>query len=481
MHGETDVASLLTDRIPAPMDAQCCLASPGRGRERAAQDSCAQRRYPVAEATTMLVRLFGKNFGAFRDGFDLSLEALPLGSDDGRGYFEVALRSEEKPLRLLRLAAIYGPNASGKSTVIRAAEALHGLVVHSGPGGQEGEPIRSFDPFLLHPNTQEAPVELGCEVVVEERVVRYEVSFTREHVVRESATTLGGDGEPDELWMHREGESVSILSPERRDRMTIDLGMVTRNNAAAISVAAQLKQAPLLPLYRAIRDSTRTIQGGGRIDLLLQHSLRRLQHEPEFRHWTVESLLRAADLGIDDVRAVETDTPAEVTEVLQQGGKNGTSSQVRKPIEAFVTHRGEGGTTEFHESQESDGTRKLLALAGPWHDVLHGGLTLFVDELTASLHTNLVVALLNEINSGPTTRPCQLIFTTHDVNILENVLRRDQVWFTDKNSNGAAELYSLGDMSERQNVNIRKRYLEGRYGAVPRTLLFDLFGDEETE
>ena len=119
---------------------------------------------------------------------------------------------------------------------------------------------------------------------------------------------------------------------------------------------------------------------------------------------------------------------------------------------------------------ESKGTQRFLARIGPWIDALEKGGVLFVDEIEASMHPMLTRRLVDMMqNPGINTNHAQLIFTTHDVMLLDlTLLRRDQIWFTDKDPKTlVSELFSLWDFSVRKDENIRKGYLQGRYGAIP--------------
>lgn len=425
----------------------------------------------------MLVRLFAENYGVFRDGFDLSLEATNLGSDRDRGYFEVPILTEDTPLRLLRLAAIYGPNGSGKSTVVRAAETLHNLVVHSGPSFQEGNRIAAYDPFRLDVATRSKPSTLGCEVVVGDRVMEYSISFTAEEVTEERIVERGRSD--DLVWLHRDPTSaIKINKKHLPARISIDLEAVTRPNAAAISVAVQLKQDAFLDVYRAIKASLRTLVWEGPGFGPMGYSLRRLHDDPAFRSWALNRILKPADFGITDVRTEEREIPSNLFGELSSMIDAGKLDEMPKSLEAVLSHRGVGGEYPIDLSDESTGTQKMVALAGPWYDVVHRQLGAFVDELSASLHPALLMALLDALNAPPSKPPSQLVFTVHDPSPLEQTLRRDQVYFTEKDDEGVARLYPLADFSDRNVHNVRKRYLEGRYGGLPRLPDFGSLFDE---
>jgi len=124
----------------------------------------------------------------------------------------------------------------------------------------------------------------------------------------------------------------------------------------------------------------------------------------------------------------------------------------------------------FDLGDESDGTQKIFALAGPWLDTLENGYVLVIDELHDNLHP-LIVEFLVKLFHGKETNPrnAQLIFSTHDTSILnQEVFRRDQIWFCDKDRHQATKLYPLTDFSPRKGIeNLERGYLSGRYGALP--------------
>ncbi len=439
----------------------------------------------------MLVRLFAENYGVFRDGFSLSLEAENLPSDKGRGYFEVEIEGEDEPLRLLRLAAIYGPNASGKSTVIQAANALSNLVLWSGPSRQEGSGIPEYNPFMFDRGAQNAPCTLGCEVVVRKAIFEYSISFTATEVTRERIVEHSGKEE--RVWLDRTSEGgIQVREEFLGQPMTINLDDVTRNNAAALSVAAQLGQKPLALLFNRIKKSLGAFASQREEIspfLSVGHGLHapsirinRLHEDEAFRKWTLEKLLKPADIGITDVSTEVQEVPEEFLWRLTEGladeeqieEKRNQVRQYGRSVSVKLVHKGVDGEFDLSIHKESDGTRKMLAMAGPWYDAVQHGLAMFVDELSASLHPTLLAALLEAFNAPPTSKPSQLVFTSHDPTLLEEAVRRDQVYFTEKNDEGMASLYSLSEFKERQGSvhNYRKRYLEGRYGAIPRLLDF---------
>ncbi|WP_205679187.1 AAA family ATPase, partial [Aquisphaera insulae] len=193
--------------------------------------------------------------------------------------------------------------------------------------------------------------------------------------------------------------------------------------------------------------------------------------ESGYRDWIMNRLLRKADLGICDSSShtEKVELPEDLRALFSKG----------QPIPDTVTvvsfiHDGEvRQALDF--SNESSGTRKLFNIAGDFWLLASEEVAIFADELSASLHPRLLDNLIRAANEQSEDRRSQLIFSTHDTGLMEGLdaeppaLRRDQVYFTRKNRDGSSELYSLAEFKDdaRPVHNIRKRYLSGRYGAMP--------------
>ena len=159
----------------------------------------------------------------------------------------------------------------------------------------------------------------------------------------------------------------------------------------------------------------------------------------------------------------------------------------RKHIKIDAIHRTiDGGTATIPLEEESDGTLKMFALYPALQDTLENGGVLFVDELNACLHPLLVRRfLITFLNPTINTKNAQLVFTTHDSwQLSNNLLRRDEIWFTEKDKQGISTLYSLADFVDEDGVKVRKdesyekNYLLGKYGAIPILKYFDMFKEE---
>ncbi len=435
----------------------------------------------------MLIEFYGKNFGCFRDEFRLSMVAADIDPGNDRGIVEVQLDGHKEPLRLLRAAAIFGANASGKSTVLRAAGALGSMLRYSAFGGgwrgddgsggdlYAGLPSGTLKPFALGKASENC--ELGVHAAVDGKLYHYQVAATTKRVEEEQLQQVGIDGEGTVLF-HRHGKQVT---GQWRDQEGGNFSVICkdfRGDALLLSLAAAM--APMQArkiwhgLCRALGVSTAAeLRPSGFQPRIADQVLRHLLHEDDdFRRWT-EERLRAADTGI---------TRIEIKKKREPSASPGAESQqsLFTPMPHYsisLRHAGDGVECELPFHLESDGTRAMLRLAPAVYGLTHptpSAATFFVDEIHESLHPALLRAIISHFNCDtPKERVYgQLIFATHETSLLDgeakdNILRRDQVYFTKKLADGAATLYSLVEFKERNNLNLRKRYLEGRYGALP--------------
>ena len=427
----------------------------------------------------MLIEFFGENFGCFRDEFRLSLLATDIDPGSDRGVAEVAIEGDPEPLRLLRAAAIYGSNASGKSTVLRAANVLRRLIFRAGHL-RSNQPLDVYEPFAGDASSKR-PTRIGMKAVIDGAVYDYEVSFTGAAVVAERLARQTGR-ESSVLFDRKEQIVSGDWSADEQFQLAT---REFRANALLLSLADTLTPklaggiAPGLSRLLGFFDGS----GGTRVQSFSEPAARLAQDNPAFKEWLLQQL-RAADVGVTDIslkrlRRVEAGQGYFFEEMKGDDEGMSPTESVRRQL-AF-RHSGPEGPFAVPYDSESFGTKKLVDLAPVLFHLFaeHGSTAAFVDEIGASLHPNLLVELIRHVNCGPRVADArgQLIFATHETSLIDGearnaVLRRDQVYFASKDAQGVGRLYSLSDFQERQNMNLRKRYLEGRYGAIPSLAAF---------
>jgi len=372
-------------------------------------------------------------------------------------------------LKLLRSAAVYGPNAGGKSNFIKALQTMRQIVRYSAAKHTAGD-LLPVTPFKLSESMQNEPSEFETTFVIDS--VRYQYGFTAtEERVCEEWLLAYPKGRA-RNWFTREWDAGrkaydwsfgSALSGEKQAWQRS-----TRDNALFLSTAVQLNSKQLEPVYNWFSDTLHLAVSGW------NYSFSASLCESEGEKARLLSFLREADIDIQDIQVESEEFDAErLPEEIPETLKDVIFEKMRgkQVLEIKTFHKGrEGNPVPLEFGEESDGTIKLFALAGPWLDILRNGYVLFVDELHNHLHPKLVemlVRLFHDEKSNP--HNAQLIFTTHETSVLDQrLLRRDQVWFCEKNEDQATSLYPLTDFSPRKGrENLEDAYLSGKYGALP--------------
>lgn len=415
----------------------------------------------------MLIEFSVGNYRSFKDPVTFSMVAAKLHSQDKSLDENTVIRVDDD-LSLLSSAALYGPNASGKSNFIDALDLMRGFVLTSSKDTQVNDKI-PVERFRLSTNTQGQPSYFQIVFLADGKQYRYGFEATTERIVREWLYHVPTIREA--LLFERDTDAIKIKTGFKEGR---GLQSKTRPNALFLSVAAQFNG----------EIATRILQRFRMLNILWG-----LNDGPYYRYTidcfemninkeAIIRLIKKLDLGIANIQIERTAlTKAHLPPSISESIKDlltHTAVPEQKTVKVLhhvFNERGEAVSDETFDAEhhESEGTLKLFALAGPLMKVLETGTTLFVDELDARLHplvTSAIIGLFNSKESNP--NHAQLIFTTHDTNLLDpKTLRRDQIWFAEKDRWGATHLYSLAEYKVRNDAAYEKNYIEGRYGAIP--------------
>ena len=412
----------------------------------------------------VLIQFAVANYRSIKDEATISLVAGPGAEHRDRNVRLPAMRGDVRATPLLRSAAIYGANAAGKTNLIRALDAMRDIVVDSSRDDAE----LPVTPFLLvaEPDGQPSRFEVACIVAG----VRYQYGFsaTQEAVVDEWLYAWPR-GRP-QLWFKRDGTTAATPEFEFGGKLLGDREVwrrATRRNALFLSTAATLNSAQLRPLYDWFKTRLHVVRIG-RWNPLFSARCARGERKAD-----MVSFLQAADLAVSDLRVVEREftedmIPDDMPPAMREGVK--TIMAGGMALDVRLCHQDPVGTPiELGLDDESDGTQKMFALAGPWVDVLEKGNVVVVDELHDNLHPMLVRHLVERFHDAGLDSDAQLVFSTHDTSILsQDVFRRDQIWFCERNARHETELVPLSDFRPRKGIeNLERGYLAGRYGAVP--------------
>ena len=385
--------------------------------------------------------------------------------------------SSEKMPRLLRSAVLYGPNASGKSTLIQALKFMQNRVLNSQKESQAGDEINTV-PFKLTASSRSAESEF--EIAIVEQGVRYEYGFRcdRQRFVEEWLFAYPRGRA--QKWFHRafdpdlDKDVYKFSSTFEGDRKRQDWKAQTRANALFLSTAIQLNNAQLKPVFEWFRQRLRVIDS----ELGPGYTITRCKDSADKEK--IIEFMNSAGLSVDDISLKTAifspeSLPKHLSNQLRQEVSREMSGKEITSIKYLHRDTQSNELIEFEEAEESEGTRALFSFAGPWLDVIENERVLVVDELDTSLHPLLVQQLVKLLHHKGTK--AQLIFTTHDTTLLsQKLLRRDQVWFMEKDATRSTRLYPLSDFSPRDNEAVERGYLNGRYGGIPFLKELDFYG-----
>ena len=396
----------------------------------------------------MLCQFTFSNYRSYRDETTLTMQASSMKE------FSQSLLPGGDGQNFLPVAAVYGPNAGGKSNLLEAlgyvqsAVARPILSLKRGMEAREGATLRlaRCAPFAFDEMHGVLPSEFEVYFRVGDYEYRYTLAVNSSEIVGESLARRKVGASRTATLFEREGEKVELGPSLRR------AGVSTGFNPAIPYLSYLYMNTDLEP----IEEAASWFLGCVLLDynsFFLEHLLENLLDEKESPEIT--RFLKAVDVHVDGFR-VERDTDARRQRV-------------------YVKHRVGGSEYELRLSEESAGTQKLMGLASFIMNALEEGGTVLVDELDAKLHPKLLryVILLfkdHEVNKGG----AQLVFTSQDVSTMRNdVFRRDEIWFAARDKDEASQLWSLSDLHEpngnlvSKNAAFDRQYLAGRYGADP--------------
>ena len=383
--------------------------------------------------------------------------------------------------KLLKSVALFGANASGKSNLVKALGAMQEFVRDSATRMNEGDLIAAAEPFRLDPALRAAPSRFEITFATDNIVYVYGFAVDQERVDSEwlTATREGASAiicEFSRTFSRKSGEDKwDFKGFKEADKDQIKDR--TLGNMLALSVGTQQKVEVLRPAYRYLRDLVWAFDMSSEMKALSMQTARLCQDSEEMRR-DLSSLLNGADTGVEDIQieAAILDMPGttpNMPEQFQDAIQALKKLSASFPIPHIAVSRRDraGSMIRFDfEGDESQGTQRFFAVAGPLLDALKTGAFVVVDELDASMHPLLTRRLLELFQSAEANgNGAQLLFTTHDTSLLDqDLFRRDQIWLAEK-CDGASTFFSLADIRPpiRNTESFLRNYLTGRYGGTP--------------
>lgn len=430
----------------------------------------------------MLLEFSAENFRSLRDP-----QALDLRTSATRDLAEVVRHPagmDAESRGVLPVAAVFGANASGKSSLFMAADYMRTAVLNSASSAVEGAGVlEQVISFRFDATRRDSPVTLQIHFLL--AGIRHEYGFSLQpRSATHRFTSVASEwlrawphGRASDLFLR--GQAVMSAGHTGRwwvseqgfhggRRLAGDLFEQTRDDVLFLSLASQRNHPSAKAVVTWFNEQLCTY-GSHAWEYSRYHAERKAGSDAAFLAY-LGSLLRAVDTGIERVEVSideEDDTPEEMKGLFGMRGRANPRFITR------TLHRTQDGrelALNLHE--ESAGTQRLFVLAGPIHDALQHGRCLWIDELDTAMHHWLVRTLI-KLFQDPQSNPngAQLLFTTHDAAVMDpTLLRRDQIWIVEKDAAQASQLFSLVDIDEkpRKGQPLFKSFLSGRFGGVPR-------------
>lgn len=391
----------------------------------------------------MILEFCATNYLSIKDELKFSFIATPLkeSCSEPNDLFPL----EDTGISLVRSAVVYGANASGKSNVVKAFGFYKRFIAESFKNSQAGEAI-DVENFRLNATTVKEPTIMEATFTDGEFIYRYGFEVDSQSVHGEWLYKRVCKKRAKEVEVfYREGDSTTVHPKSQLIQELVNKKMV-RSNALLLSTAAQFNESTSVCILQWLNNTK--VVFCSEDEQLWSNAIKHLDNEPLRKR--IIDFAKYADLGIENITKIDNRIVSDHKQYDDEG------REVNNVSFAFSRN-------------ESEGTIKYFSLAYPIIDALDNGKRIVIDELDSKLHPLLVkriVALFNDAKTNP--KGAQLLFTAHDTFLLSaGLFRRDQVWFTQKNSFGATELFSLAEYKVRSTSPFERDYLLGKYGATP--------------
>ncbi len=446
----------------------------------------------------MLIRFVVKNLFSFNEATEFNM--LP-GKATRLKHHKYKLNNE---IEVLKLAAIYGANASGKSNLVKALLYLRAVVLAK-------EIPRDFESVkykLLNSNLDK-PVEFSIEFISHTNIIYYySVVVNKEEIIEEYLSKNISKVE-DELVFHRKinqttgNATIQFYKGFEVDEKNKLLKEVIETNLLKKNQSLIYILYNLIPNYKnnnkptGFEDIENVLMWFSRVLNIIQPHTKYsqlpifLEKDNNFKEFAID-ILKSSNTGIIDLE-IETifgedffgqDNKNEANRIkneLDSKSVDMVYSIVNNEVFNFCYEDGKVVAKKiwykiqnennkkilFHYNELSDGTKRILDYLKLTFDIIHYNSVYFIDEMERSIHPILIKEIISKFSKEESSKG-QLIFTSHESNLLDqDILRTDEIWFAEKNNRGETKLYSLSDFKEHSTIDIRKGYLQGRYGGIP--------------
>lgn len=414
----------------------------------------------------MLIEFRVKNFRSIRNELVLSLVA-------SKDKTLLKTNTQETDISaippLLRSAVIYGANASGKSNLIKALQCMCNIII----GSAQLQPGQNFDysnlkTFSLDADSKNHPSEFEITFILNNVRYRYSFVLTAERIISEYLFVYN-TFKPQQLFAR------AIDPKTNKDFYKFSSGLkgkrnlwkeATRTNSLFLSMASQLNSDQLQQVFNWFASNIIILNRS--VALNLDFTLNKLRQTDSKKD--ICNFLTAADISISDISVDTQKILGQTLHIDHKTNKTELRTSEGERHDIRFHHITETGEATFGLEDESHGTANILFYAPLIFETLKKGGTLVIDELDSTLHPLLLEKLIRMFHCPDDNKNgAQLVFTSHNTSLLDadNLFRRDQIWFVEKNIDQVSNLYALSDFSPRKNEALERGYLIGRYGGLP--------------
>ena len=428
----------------------------------------------------MLIRFVVSNFMSIGDELEFNL--LP---EQYRKTFPHHVY-EDRNIRLLKASAIYGANGAGKSNLLAALSYLQRLVL----GKQDIPKFTSLLTYRLSDDKVSEPIRMEVEFIHDGFSLAYGIEFQNGIVLNEYLYELGFKSDDVLIFERKYEDGKNVLKADNKkvfktknDKMFLSVveEHFLENHLPLLRFANVIKKPIVKAAYDWFMNGLFVITPSSKFAPLVE-----ALSDPDFNKFANE-VLNSFNTGLEklevetipleeylsdsqllesvreklhkdpDVRVVLDDLG--VTAALMEG-----KEVALKPYSYHLTDS--GASVRFELDEESDGSRRLIDYI-PLFQILSSDATVFIDEFERSIHPSLLKAMVKKILGPDSNLKGQLVFSTHDCNLLDqSIFRQDEIWFVEK-KDGKTMMYPLTDFQIRQEIDIKKGYMNGRFGAIP--------------
>jgi len=437
----------------------------------------------------MIINFSVENWMSFRNRVSFSMIA-----SRERQHGERVPQIRKYKTRILPVAAIYGGNASGKTNLFKAINFAKGFVVK----GTQPDSQIPIDPFRLDSQGVDLPVRFSFELLIDELIYEFSFALTRKSVLEEKLVQISSSSES--VLYYRKNNKSNFDKALKNDQFLQFAFKGTRDNQLFLTNSVSQKVETFKPVYDWFKNTLKLVAPDSRFEPFEQ-----FLDEEHPLYSTMNTMLPQMDMGISHLGGEEIPfesipLPEPVKTKLKEDVKEGMTVRILvEPInDRFLVTRRNGELTarkmvtfhlrsdgteaKFEMIHESDGSKRAIDMLPAFLEMsdARSKKVYVIDELDRSLHTLLTLRLLEAyLAHCSVASRSQLLFTTHDLLLMDQKLfRRDEMWVTERDATGVSTLLSFSEYKDvRYDKDIRRSYLQGRLGGIPRILLSEVLAD----